>query len=72
MNEKNKPVKPEELLHVLFEDIKENIPEIVLILGLFFIICGFFLIHFIAGMFSIGIILVILAIFLAKKPHKRR
>jgi len=66
---KNKLLK---LLRVLLENIAENIPEIILILGLFFIICGFFLVHFIAGIFSIGIILALLGVFLAKKPNQRR
>lgn len=50
------------------EYIKENIPEITLLTGLFFIIVATFLINFIAGIYAIGIILVFMAIFLAYKP----
>ena len=71
MNEKNKPAKLEKLLRFLFENINKNIPEIVLILGLFFIIWGCFLINFILGLIIMGLILVCLSLFLAKKPYKR-
>ena len=51
--------------------IFENLPEIILLAGLFFIILGCFLVHYIAGVFSMGLILSGMGVFLAKKPIKK-
>lgn len=50
--------------------ITENIPEIALILGLFFICLAAFLVNFILGFLVIGIELVVMGVFLAKPPKK--
>jgi hypothetical protein len=48
--------------------IIENSPEIVLISGLFFIIYASFIVNYLFGLYTTGILLCLLGIFLAKFP----
>lgn len=50
----------------LIKVLLKNIPEILFILGIFFIIFSTFLINKIAGMYVLGAILTIISILLAK------
>ena len=60
-----------EKLKLFLEKIIKELPEIILLLGLFFIILATFLINFIAGLYCLGLILTGLGVFLAKKPYKK-
>ena len=51
--------------------IKENIPEITLLTGLFFICTASFILNYIVGLYVTGVILCGMGIFLAKKPIKK-
>lgn len=52
--------------------IVQNVIEILFILGLFFIDAATFILNSIAGLYSTGVILIILSIILLKPPMKRR
>ncbi|KOM97262.1 hypothetical protein ACP49_09340 [Clostridium botulinum] len=54
----------------LIKVLLKNIPEILFVLGIFFIIFSTFLINYIAGMYVLGAILTILGILFAR--HERR
>lgn len=50
------------------ELFKRNNPEILFILGLFFIVYATFLINYVAGFYTVGISLIFLAFILARLP----
>lgn len=52
--------------------ITDNLPEILFIIGLLFIIIATFLINFIAGIYSLGLILTGLGVLLARKPIEKK
>ena len=54
------------------EKIKNELPEITLLVGLFFIILATFLLNIIAGIYVLGFILSGLGIFLAYNPIKNK
>lgn len=52
--------------------LKENMAEIFYILGMFFIILTTFLINIKAGMYTLGVALVLNGLFLARCPTKKK
>ena len=50
--------------------IEDNVLEIILILGLFFIILASLIFNFILGLYVLGLILVALSLYLARKRVK--
>ncbi|MBY6799534.1 DUF1056 domain-containing protein [Clostridium botulinum] len=54
----------------IIQVLSKNIPEIMFLLGIFFIVFSTFLINKIAGMYVLGAILTILGILFAR--HERR
>lgn len=59
----------------LLKKIKEfftgNIPELLLILGVFFICYATFLINYVAGFYVVGVSLVLMSFVLARLPTKK-
>ena len=53
------------------EFFRRNIPELILILGIFFIIYATFLINYVAGFYVTGISLILLSFILARLPTKK-